>query len=108
MPAELLEGTSLIGPEGFVAERLAALKESGVTTLNVTPLAPRTPTGSRSSRRSATWPGRGAPNRPPTPRRPNPGRPSACRPERPGAPRAAQSRAAKSSPTSPPEPHQPR
>jgi F420-dependent oxidoreductase-like protein len=39
VPAELLAGTSLIGPAGYVAERLAALKESGVTTLNVTPLA---------------------------------------------------------------------
>jgi alkanesulfonate monooxygenase SsuD/methylene tetrahydromethanopterin reductase-like flavin-dependent oxidoreductase (luciferase family) len=39
VPAELLEGTSLIGPEGLVAERLAAMKESGVSTLNVTPLA---------------------------------------------------------------------
>jgi F420-dependent oxidoreductase-like protein len=40
VPAELLAGTSLVGPEGLVAERLAALAESGVTTLNVTPLAP--------------------------------------------------------------------
>jgi F420-dependent oxidoreductase-like protein len=40
VPAELLEKTSLIGPEGYVAERIAALRESGVTTLNVTPLAP--------------------------------------------------------------------
>ena len=39
VPAELLERISLIGPEGFVAERVAALRESGVTTLNVTPLA---------------------------------------------------------------------
>ena len=39
VPAELLAGMSLIGPEGHVAERLAAMKESGVTTLNVTPLA---------------------------------------------------------------------
>jgi F420-dependent oxidoreductase-like protein len=39
VPAELLAGTSLIGSEGHVAERLAALQESGVTTLNVTPLA---------------------------------------------------------------------
>jgi GH15 family glucan-1,4-alpha-glucosidase len=39
VPAELLAGTSLIGPEGLVAERVAAMKESGVTTLNVTPLA---------------------------------------------------------------------
>jgi F420-dependent oxidoreductase-like protein len=39
VPAELLAGISLVGPEGQVAERLAAMKESGVTTLNVTPLA---------------------------------------------------------------------
>jgi F420-dependent oxidoreductase-like protein len=39
VPAELLSGTSLVGPESLVAERLAAMKESGVTTLNVTPLA---------------------------------------------------------------------
>ena len=40
VPAELVERISLIGPEGYVAERLAAFRESGVTTLNVTPLAP--------------------------------------------------------------------
>jgi F420-dependent oxidoreductase-like protein len=40
VPAELVEKTALIGPYGYVAERLAALRESGVTTLNVTPLAP--------------------------------------------------------------------
>jgi F420-dependent oxidoreductase-like protein len=39
VPAELLEGISLIGPESKVAERIAALRESGVTTLNVAPLA---------------------------------------------------------------------
>ena len=39
VPAELLADTSLIGPEGLVAERVAAMKEAGVTTLNVTPLA---------------------------------------------------------------------
>jgi F420-dependent oxidoreductase-like protein len=39
VPAELLAGTSLIGPLPYVAERVAALRESGVTTLNVTPLA---------------------------------------------------------------------
>jgi hypothetical protein len=39
VPAELLAGTALVGPEGHVAERIAALKESGVTTLNVTPIA---------------------------------------------------------------------
>jgi len=35
IPDSFIEGTTLIGPEGFVKERLAALKESGVTTLNV-------------------------------------------------------------------------
>lgn len=39
VPYELLRNTSLIGTEGFVRDRLAALKESGVTTLNVTPVA---------------------------------------------------------------------
>ncbi|MEV5501773.1 LLM class F420-dependent oxidoreductase [Nonomuraea fuscirosea] len=38
VPAELLEKMSLIGSEGFVRDRVRALKESGVTTLNVTPL----------------------------------------------------------------------
>ncbi|HWG65649.1 MAG TPA: LLM class F420-dependent oxidoreductase [Streptosporangiaceae bacterium] len=40
VPGELLAGTSLIGPESYVAERLAAMEESGVTTLNVLPHAP--------------------------------------------------------------------
>ena len=39
VPAELVEKTALIGPRGYVAERVEALRESGVTTLNVTPLA---------------------------------------------------------------------
>jgi F420-dependent oxidoreductase-like protein len=39
VPDELLRNTSLIGSAGFVRDRLAALKESGVTTLNVTPVA---------------------------------------------------------------------
>ena len=38
VPAELVEKTSLIGPLGFVKERLAAYREAGVTTLNVTAL----------------------------------------------------------------------
>ncbi|TDC96615.1 LLM class F420-dependent oxidoreductase [Nonomuraea deserti] len=38
VPAELLEKMSLIGSEGFVRDRVRALKDSGVTTLNVTPL----------------------------------------------------------------------
>jgi alkanesulfonate monooxygenase SsuD/methylene tetrahydromethanopterin reductase-like flavin-dependent oxidoreductase (luciferase family) len=43
VPAELAEKTSLIGTEGYVAERLAAYREAGVTTLNVMPLAPTLP-----------------------------------------------------------------
>jgi F420-dependent oxidoreductase-like protein len=39
VPAELVELTSLIGPQSYVAERIAAYREAGVTTLNVTPLA---------------------------------------------------------------------
>jgi F420-dependent oxidoreductase-like protein len=39
VPASLLAGTSLVGPRSLVAERVAAMRESGVTTLNVTPLA---------------------------------------------------------------------
>ncbi len=35
VPESFIDATTLIGPEGFVKERLAALKESGVTTLNV-------------------------------------------------------------------------
>ena len=40
VPAELTEKTSLIGPLGYVKERLAAYREVGVTTLNVTALSP--------------------------------------------------------------------
>jgi F420-dependent oxidoreductase-like protein len=40
VPAELVEKTSLIGPAGWVAERMEAFRQAGVTTLNVTPLAP--------------------------------------------------------------------
>ncbi len=38
VPADLPERTSLIGPEPYVRERLAALRDAGVTTLNVIPL----------------------------------------------------------------------
>jgi len=41
--APAVERTSLIGPESYVAERIAAYREAGVTTLNVTPLAPTLP-----------------------------------------------------------------
>jgi len=40
VPAGLLERISLIGPESHVRERLAAYRDAGATTLNVTPLAP--------------------------------------------------------------------
>jgi F420-dependent oxidoreductase-like protein len=38
IPQELLEHVSLIGPKSYVADRVAAMKESGVTTLNVAPM----------------------------------------------------------------------
>jgi F420-dependent oxidoreductase-like protein len=45
IPDELLEATSLCGPEGYVRERIAAYAEAGVTHLNVTPV----PTGDQSA-----------------------------------------------------------
>jgi F420-dependent oxidoreductase-like protein len=38
VPAELLEATSLCGPESYIKERVAGLAEAGVTHLNVTPV----------------------------------------------------------------------
>jgi len=38
IPEALLESMTLVGPEGYVKERIAAYRESGVTTLNVTPM----------------------------------------------------------------------
>jgi F420-dependent oxidoreductase-like protein len=38
VPAELVEKTSLIGPLGYVKERLAVYREAGVSTLNITAL----------------------------------------------------------------------
>jgi F420-dependent oxidoreductase-like protein len=43
IPDELLEKTTLCGPEGYVKERIAAFKESGVSILNVTPLGDPVP-----------------------------------------------------------------
>ncbi len=40
MPDELLELTSLVGPPGYVQERVAAYGEAGVSVLNVTPVGP--------------------------------------------------------------------
>ena len=39
VPDELVRDVSLIGPAGFVRDRVAAFRESGVTVLNVVPLA---------------------------------------------------------------------
>jgi F420-dependent oxidoreductase-like protein len=39
VPDELVRRTSLIGPVGYLRERLELLRASGVTTLNVTPMA---------------------------------------------------------------------
>ena len=39
VPDELVRNVSLVGPRGFVKERLAAYAEAGVTTLLVHPLA---------------------------------------------------------------------
>ena len=39
IPTEFLEAISLVGPEGYVKERLAAFAEAGVTHLNVIPVA---------------------------------------------------------------------
>ncbi len=38
VPAELLEKISLIGPPGYIRDRIAAFREAGVTVLNVIPL----------------------------------------------------------------------
>ncbi|MHB1446430.1 MAG: LLM class F420-dependent oxidoreductase [Acidimicrobiales bacterium] len=40
VPEEFLEKTSLVGPEGFVRERIAAMAEAGVTELSITPVGP--------------------------------------------------------------------
>ena len=39
VPLEFLEAANLVGPEGYVKERIAAFKEAGVTILSVTPIA---------------------------------------------------------------------
>jgi hypothetical protein len=39
VPDELVRTTSLIGPRGFIAERVAAFGDAGVTTLLATPAA---------------------------------------------------------------------
>ena len=39
VPFEFIDRTALLGPPGRIAERMAALAASGVTTLAVSPLA---------------------------------------------------------------------
>jgi F420-dependent oxidoreductase-like protein len=39
VPYELLDGFNLVGPESEVREKIAAFREAGVTTLNITPIA---------------------------------------------------------------------
>jgi F420-dependent oxidoreductase-like protein len=40
VPAELVEGTTMIGPPGLIKDRLAAYQEAGVTLLNIRPIGP--------------------------------------------------------------------
>ena len=40
VPQAFLDATSLIGPEGFVKERIEAYKAAGVTVLNLSPSGP--------------------------------------------------------------------
>jgi F420-dependent oxidoreductase-like protein len=40
IPDDLLKGTTLVGPEGYIRDRLAAYREAGVTVLNVSPVGP--------------------------------------------------------------------
>jgi F420-dependent oxidoreductase-like protein len=40
VPQELIDATTLIGPAGFVRDRIAAYREAGVTVLNVNPVGP--------------------------------------------------------------------
>jgi F420-dependent oxidoreductase-like protein len=43
VPDGLLEAATICGPEGYVRDRIAAYKAAGVTSLNVTPIAPDAP-----------------------------------------------------------------
>jgi F420-dependent oxidoreductase-like protein len=52
VPAELVEGMSLVGDAGFVKDRIAAYREAGVTVLNVQPIGPN---GIRDIETVANW-----------------------------------------------------
>ena len=60
VPDELLEATSLCGPESYVAERMAAFRQAGVTHLQAIPVPWATSARSTSSPSSRTWPDRPA------------------------------------------------
>ena len=40
VPLELLEGMNLVGPEGYIKEKIAQFAEAGVTYLNIGPIGP--------------------------------------------------------------------
>ena len=40
VPTELLEGMNLVGPEGYIREKVAEFAEAGVTYLNIGPIGP--------------------------------------------------------------------
>lgn len=52
VPADLLEAISLIGPEGYIRDRISAFRQAGVTTLDIAPIGPD-PLGDVS--RVKTW-----------------------------------------------------
>jgi F420-dependent oxidoreductase-like protein len=43
VPPGLLEAATICGPEGYVRDQIAAYRDTGVTVLNVTPIAPDVP-----------------------------------------------------------------
>jgi F420-dependent oxidoreductase-like protein len=43
VPPGLLEAATICGPEGYVRDRVAAFRDTGVTVLNVTPIGPDVP-----------------------------------------------------------------
>jgi hypothetical protein len=43
VPPGLLEAATICGPEGYVRDRIAAYRDTGVTVLNVTPIAADVP-----------------------------------------------------------------
>jgi alkanesulfonate monooxygenase SsuD/methylene tetrahydromethanopterin reductase-like flavin-dependent oxidoreductase (luciferase family) len=40
VPDQMLANTNLVGPKSYIAERIAAYKEAGVTVLSVNPVGP--------------------------------------------------------------------